>query len=52
MKYEKPFIEIVKFQKENILLKASGDEDIEVEFPPTNPVVTGPGGGGDNPFQF
>ena len=30
MKYETPSIEIVKFQKENILLKASGEVVTEV----------------------
>ena len=43
MKYETPFIEIVKFEKENILLKASGENvtesipDPDVNTVPTNP---------------
>ena len=43
MIYETPFIEIVKFEKENILLKASGENvtesipDPDVNTVPTNP---------------
>ncbi|MGN0503645.1 MAG: hypothetical protein ACI4HJ_01195 [Ruminococcus sp.] len=48
MKYEAPFIEIVRFQKENILLKASSDvtespidDGGAVTLPPST----------DNPFK-
>lgn len=50
MKYEAPFIEIVRFQKENILLKASSDipegdmNDGGAVTLPTAPPST------DNPF--
>ena len=51
MKYEAPFIEIVRFQKENILLKASSEvtespiEDGGAVTLPTAPPST------DNPFK-
>ena len=42
MKYETPFIEIVKFEKENILLKASG-ENVTEEIPdPTGNTLPNP----------
>lgn len=44
MKYETPFIEIVKFQKENILLKASGEVVTEVLPDPTGETL-------DKPFE-
>ena len=54
MKYEAPFIEIVRFQKDNILLKASSDipeggmdDGGAVVIPPSddNPFPTRPGRG-------
>ena len=45
MKYETPFIEIVKFEKENILLKASGDNVTEAIPDPTGNTLP------ENPFE-
>lgn len=42
MKYETPFIEIVKFQKENILLKASGEVVTEALTDPNSNTLPKP----------